>query len=186
MMPDFQMNPMPVDKQHRTEAGAQRDHDLDADPGDAPQSLHVRVVGQPHGTTELVAKGLFEFVALPSLAQVRRGVDYPLFDHPREADRNAIEAPLHPGELLEHINHRLGRRGLRSRDAGAFGDRLSLLVKSDGLDSGPADIDRQGAHRRLAGLIGDSRGSRYGFHDFHLSTGGLMFISQNSGSRAMA
>src|SRR5580704_301597 len=91
VMAELEMNPMPLHEEHRSESGAERDDQLVAMAGDASEALHVSVVGDSHRTPELLLQLRLEREIFPSLAEVRRRVDYAVFDHAGKSNRHAVE-----------------------------------------------------------------------------------------------
>ncbi len=74
MMAELEMNPMSVDEEHRSESGAEGDDQLVALARDASEALHVGVVGDSHGSLELLLQRRLKREIFPSFAEIRRRV----------------------------------------------------------------------------------------------------------------
>ena len=147
MMPELQVDTMAVDENHRSEAGAERNHQFHAAAGNGAEALHVGIVGDAHRPLQRVVQLSLEREIVPALAQIGCGIYDAVLDHPRKTHRNAIELALGFCQLADDADH-LTRRGASGRrDARAVGQRAAALVQQHGLDAGAADIDAQGARR---------------------------------------
>jgi hypothetical protein len=147
MMPEFEVNAIAVDENHRAHAGAERDDQFDAVTGDAAEALHVGVVGDAHRAFQRAPELLLERKIVPSLAQVGRGIDDAVLGHPRKTHRDAIELAVARGQLADDSDYLARRGALRRRDARAIGQRAAALVEQLGLDARAADIEGKRARR---------------------------------------
>src|SRR5579872_1926697 len=103
MMPDLEMDPLPIDENYRAESGAKCDDQLDTASSDTSETLHVRIVSHPDRLVEPFSEFLLERKVVPTFAQIGRGIDDSIFDHAGEADRYAIKAAMIRSQLLDYF-----------------------------------------------------------------------------------
>src|SRR5262249_54054917 len=132
-----------VDEQGRAEAGAERDHELDAAAGDRAEALHVRVVQRPRGALESLLQLAREIEAEPLGMEVAFRAYYAVAHHAGEADGDAIELALFPREPLDDPEHGARRGLLRRVRAVRNREGPAALVHNDRLDAAAAYVDGQ-------------------------------------------
>src|SRR5882757_10093043 len=104
MVRQFQMDAGAIGKEHRAEAGAERDHQLKPMAGHATETLDIGIVSDAHRLLELAFQRVAEVEAVPSIAEIRGCIDHAVFDHAGKSHRYALKRRLILRQLARDLD----------------------------------------------------------------------------------